>query len=1026
MSGERRGDRGPAGPRALVGRRYRLDGVIGQGGFGVVHRATDELLGRQVAVKEVRLPTDGSEGERELARERVLREARAAGRLHHPGAVAVLDVIAEGDLPWIVMEFVDGRSLSAIIEERGRLGVGEVCRIGISLAYALEAAHRLGIVHRDVKPSNVLVTADERARLTDFGIAVSHGDPRLTSTGMVLGSPAYLAPERARGDAGTAASDRWGLGATLFTSVEGVSPFPGNDPISILAAVVQSRRRPFRAAGRLAPVIDDLMATHQARRPSLATVRSRLRDILERGGDTRPSRARSRPSRPAVTAITPTSGTPAAPTPVAPGPPTAPIPAGFAADGGDTFTAGGASPADQDTVVSQYAGPDETTVLGESVLGGPATAGARAGETHNAMAEDDETSDDHSSPEDGGADLTALLTGTTTAPAGGAPAGPPPAAPGLAGTVLMNAAPSEAPPDDTVPGEALSDDTVPGEALSDDTVPGDPLSDDTLPGETPSDDTLPGALPGEAPPNDTVPGGVLADDTVLAEASPDGTVLTRTSPASTGNTRADADNDTRTDIGTDSAAVIAAEEAGSPTPDSAAVEPTASRVGAGDPATSDARPAGTARQSGTAGAHPRLTRRLERLRAMERRRGATVERSRGAERLRPVDRMRALGGIPARARTSQDSLDPMTGGLPIPGAGAASAATGTVPDPAGSAGTEPAATTATGTAGTAGTRSTPDATGTPGTAAEPTSAVGRRYSAAAALFSRPGRSTASGDSGPGISAGPPSAPRAAAPPRREPEQEPPTSGQNLFRPPSERQPEERRHPGGVLGRPDGASAVTHSRGRRLTVILVASVVVIALAVVAAVLVFGGGDDGAEPAGAGPRPTVQADQEAAAVQAGDLVASNSEPVTAPPGWVSYVDPTGWSIAYPSRWQRRPGPGGEGNTDFVDPATGTFLRIGSIASANTSAIEDWRTNEISFRDRVRDYRRVRIEPGDGADGATQADWEFTYASGGGTVHVLNRGAVRNGHGYALYWYTAEELWEADQPLMRQLFATFRPAS
>lgn len=371
----------------------------------------------------------------------------------------------------------------------------------------------------------------------------------------------------------------------------------------------------------------------------------------------------------------------------------------------------------------------------------------------------------------------------------------------------------------------------------------------------------------------------------------------------------------------------------------------------------------------------------------------------------------------------------MTGGLPIPGAGAASAATGTVPGPAGSAGTEPAATKATGTAkaaGTAGTRSTPDATGTPGTATEPTSAVGRRYSAAAALFSRPGRSTASGDSGPGISAGPPSAPRAAAHPRREPEQEPPTSGQNLFRPPSERQPAERRHPGGVLGRPDGASAVTPSRGRRLAVILVASVVVIALAVVAAVLVFGGGDDGAEPAGAGPRPTVQADQEAAAVQAGDLVASNSEPVTAPPGWVSYVDPTGWSIAYPSRWQRRPGPGGEGNTDFVDPATGTFLRIGSIASANTSAIEDWRTNEISFRDRVRDYRRVRIEPGDGADGATQADWEFTYASGGGTVHVLNRGAVRNGHGYALYWYTAEELWEADQPLMRQLFATFRPAS
>ncbi|WP_261563189.1 serine/threonine-protein kinase, partial [Frankia tisae] len=297
MAGESSGSPGPAGAVALVGGRYRLDGILGQGGFGVVHRATDELLQRVVAVKEVRLPITESGLERDRARERVLREARAAGRLHHPGAVAVLDVIDDGDLPWIVMEYVEGHALSRIIADLGARPVDETCRVGISLAYALEAAHRLGIVHRDVKPSNVLITPDGRARLTDFGIAVSHGDPRLTSTGMVLGSPAYLPPERARGDAGSATGDRWGLGATLFTTVEGCPPFAGGDPISVLAALMQGRRQPFRRAGPLAPVIDDLMAPHDLSRPPLSMVRKRLREILERGGERRSSRT-GRPTRP--------------------------------------------------------------------------------------------------------------------------------------------------------------------------------------------------------------------------------------------------------------------------------------------------------------------------------------------------------------------------------------------------------------------------------------------------------------------------------------------------------------------------------------------------------------------------------------------------------------------------------------------------------------------------------------------------------------------------------------------------------
>jgi hypothetical protein len=186
----------------------------------------------------------------------------------------------------------------------------------------------------------------------------------------------------------------------------------------------------------------------------------------------------------------------------------------------------------------------------------------------------------------------------------------------------------------------------------------------------------------------------------------------------------------------------------------------------------------------------------------------------------------------------------------------------------------------------------------------------------------------------------------------------------------------------------------------------------------------GGSDPSEPAGA-----------AASTAAGDAatgngidttgVSSETAPAVPPPGWVSYVDPTGWSVAYPAGWTRLPGRAGPGNVDFVEPATGTFLRIGSIEKAHTSALADWRAHEADFRKQAREYRRVRLEPTDGAGGRTQADWEFTYRSAGGTDHVLDRGAVRNGHGYALYWHIRDDRWTTDLPLMRKMFATFRPA-
>ncbi len=274
-----------AEPDGRLAGRYRIGRLLGSGGGGIVREGEDTLLRRRVAIKEVRLPPMASQAERDLIGERVLREARAAARLHHPGLVTVYDVIDADDHPWIVMEYVDGLSLAEIVRESGPLSPAGTARIGISLAYALEALHRAGVVHRDVKLGNVLINQEGRARLTDFGIAQTEGDATLTGTGMLLGSPAYIAPERARGASAGAAGDIWGLGATLFAAVEGEPPFAGEGAIATLAAVVEDRRRPFRHAGALREVLTELMDSVPGRRPSLAEARGRLREIAERYED---------------------------------------------------------------------------------------------------------------------------------------------------------------------------------------------------------------------------------------------------------------------------------------------------------------------------------------------------------------------------------------------------------------------------------------------------------------------------------------------------------------------------------------------------------------------------------------------------------------------------------------------------------------------------------------------------------------------------------------------------------------------
>ncbi|MEV5747042.1 protein kinase [Actinoallomurus sp. NPDC052308] len=264
----------PLGEGFVLGHRYRLLSHIGRGGMGTVWHAHDDLLARDVAVKEVLFPPGLSEDEHKVMYERTLREARSAARLNHPGIVTVHDVVEEDGRPCIVMEFVRARSLQEVIDEDGPLPPAQVAEIGAQVLAALRTAHAAGITHRDVKPANVLLAgaADEpvsrstRVVITDFGIATMEGDSTLTQTGLIMGSPAYIAPERARGDKASPASDLWALGATLYAAVEGQSPHHRPEAMAALTSVISEEAPPPRNAGALAPVLMGLLDKDPARR----------------------------------------------------------------------------------------------------------------------------------------------------------------------------------------------------------------------------------------------------------------------------------------------------------------------------------------------------------------------------------------------------------------------------------------------------------------------------------------------------------------------------------------------------------------------------------------------------------------------------------------------------------------------------------------------------------------------------------------------------------------------------------------
>jgi len=263
--------RGVTGPGCVVAGRYQLLDRIGQGSMGTVWRARDLVLTRDVAIKEVGLPGVMSDRDLAVLRGRTLREARVSARLTHPGVITIYDVIESAGIPWIVMELIAARSLEQILARDGPLPPRRAAATGMMLLGALASAHAVGIVHRDVKPGNVLLAGDGRAVLTDFGIAAVDGDPGLTQTGMVMGTPGFCAPERIRGEPASPASDLWSLGATLFAAVEGRGPFDGyGTPMAVLASIVHSDPPLARSAGPLGVVIGALMTRDPARRPDAA------------------------------------------------------------------------------------------------------------------------------------------------------------------------------------------------------------------------------------------------------------------------------------------------------------------------------------------------------------------------------------------------------------------------------------------------------------------------------------------------------------------------------------------------------------------------------------------------------------------------------------------------------------------------------------------------------------------------------------------------------------------------------------
>ncbi|MEU1588977.1 protein kinase [Micromonospora sp. NPDC005710] len=374
----------------LVADRYRLLSPLGQGGMGRVWKARDEVLHRDVAIKELVPPPGLTDEERREMRERSLREARAIARLNNANVVRIFDVLRTDGDPWIVMEYVASRSLQDTLAEDGPVGVARTVEIGLGVLGALSAAHKAGVMHRDVKPGNVLLGDDGRVVLTDFGLATIPGDPNVTRTGMVLGSPAYISPERARDGTAGPEADLWSLGATLYAAVEGKSPYARPSAIGTLAALATEPIPPPKNAGPLKAVLNGLLRKDPNERITAEVAERLLRraggkrsrsisllDGVRRPGPNgpreprpplvpapRPAEGADRPvSPPPAAATTAAATSAAAATPAADATPTAVVSSGATADPTALVPSqsGAAAPAEPSATIARpsEAGPSE-------------------------------------------------------------------------------------------------------------------------------------------------------------------------------------------------------------------------------------------------------------------------------------------------------------------------------------------------------------------------------------------------------------------------------------------------------------------------------------------------------------------------------------------------------------------------------------------------------------------------------------------------------------------------------------------
>ncbi|MDT7783803.1 MAG: eukaryotic-like serine/threonine-protein kinase [Pseudonocardiales bacterium] len=265
----------------VIANRYLLLAELGRGAMGVVWRAQDQLLGRAVALKELHPPNGISDQERQVLEERMLREARTAGRLNHPAVVTVYDVVRENGRTYLAMELIDASDLASIVQRHGPRDSVWMANIALQTLSALEAAHQAGVVHRDVKPSNIMVRPDGVVKLTDFGIAQAIDDPRLTTNGGIVGSPAYMSPDRLSGWEASPASDLWALGVTIAHAVEGISPFERTSTASTLHAIMNEPPVLHRASPALTEVIRGLLTVDPNRRMTAPRAKAMLTAIVQ-------------------------------------------------------------------------------------------------------------------------------------------------------------------------------------------------------------------------------------------------------------------------------------------------------------------------------------------------------------------------------------------------------------------------------------------------------------------------------------------------------------------------------------------------------------------------------------------------------------------------------------------------------------------------------------------------------------------------------------------------------------------------